>query len=89
MYMKTIAKPIEMISWTDHAGKIHPLRFKIQDKEGAYQVYKILKIYTTELERISGNKTYRFTCEIDLNGISRICEVRYDLETCCWKLFKL
>ena len=87
--MKTYAKPIEMISWTEEDGRIHPLRFKIENKEGARSVYKITKIYTSDLEKIAGNKVYKFTCEINLNGYNKICELRYDLESCKWNLFKL
>jgi len=87
--MKTLAKPIEMISWTEENGRIHPIRFKIENKEGVRHVYKIAKIYTSDLEKIAGNKVYKFTCEINMNDINRICELRYDLETCCWNLFKL
>lgn len=87
--MKTLAKPIEMISWTEENGKIHPLRFKIENKEGERYVYKIEKIYTSELERIAGNKVYKFTCEITINHINKICELRYDVDTCRWSLFKL
>ena len=52
-------------------------------------IYKIVKIYTSDLEKIAGNKVYKFTCEINMNGINKICELRYDLETCRWNLFKL
>jgi len=87
--MKTLAKPIEMISWTEEDGRVHPLRFKIENKEGAKNVYKIKQIYSSELEKIAGNKTYKFTCEISINGYNKICELRYDLESCRWNLFKL
>lgn len=87
--MKTLAKPIQMISWTEEDGQIHPLRFRIENKEGSLNVYKITKIYTSDIENIAGNKVYKFTCEINLNGYNKICELRYDLESCRWNLFKL
>lgn len=87
--MKTLAKPIEMISWTEENGKIHPLRFKIENQEGARYVYKIEKIYTSDLDRIAGNRVYKYTCEININGVNKICELRYDIDSCRWSLFKL
>lgn len=87
--MKTLARPIQMISWTEENGRIHPLRFKIEGTDGDRHVYKIEKIYTSDLEKIAGNKVYKFTCEININGINKICELRYDLESCRWNLFKL
>ena len=86
--MKVIAKPIEMISWTEEDGKLHPLRFKIAAKEER-QVYKIARIYSTESEKIAGNKLIKFTCEIVVNGISKVCEIRYELDSCKWVMFKI
>ncbi|WZL80915.1 hypothetical protein QBE53_14085 [Vallitaleaceae bacterium 9-2] len=87
--MKTITKPIEMISWTEKDGKIHPLRFKIEANDGQQVVYKIRKIYTRDIDKIAGNQVYCFTCEIVANNTLRICELRYNLNSCCWYLFKL
>lgn len=87
--MRTLAKSIEMISWTDELGKVHPLKFKIEDKTGQRQVYKILRTYHTDPDKVAGNKILKFTCEIDVNGHAKICELRYDLESCRWCLFKI
>jgi len=88
-FMKTITKPIEMISWTEKDGKIHPIRFKIESSEGEQIVYKVQKVYTRDFDKIAGNKVYCFTCEIAVNNNLRICELRYNLDTCCWYLHKL
>lgn len=87
--MKTLAKAIEMISWTEESGRIHPVRFKIESATGEKLVYAILRVHTMELDRIAGNKLYRFICEIELNQTLRLCELRYEIETCRWYLFKL
>lgn len=87
--MKTLAKSIEMISWTEENGRIHPIKFKISTVTGEKEIYKIVKLYSTDLEKIAGNKIYKFTCEIILNNHARICELRYDLDSCKWVLFKL
>ncbi len=87
--MKTLAKPIEMISWTEESGRIHPLRFKIESPDGSRHVIKVSNIYNSELNRIAGNKVYKFTCEIKMNGYNKICELRYDVDSCRWSLFKL
>lgn len=87
--MKTIAKPIQMISWTEEDGSIHPLRFKVQEQEGTLGVYKILKMYTCSLDTIAGDKVIIFTCEINMHEFSKICELRYYVDACQWNLFKL
>lgn len=87
--MKTLAKPIEVISWTEEDGEIRPLRFRMLNEEGERSVHKIRKIYSSEMDRIAGNKVYKFNCELHINGRSRLCEIRYDLDTCKWNLFKM
>lgn len=87
--MKTIAKPIQMVNWMDEDGSIYPVRFKILDEEGNGKVVKVSKMYKVDKTKIAGNKTYTFMCEITLNNTRRVCEIRYDLETCRWMLFKV
>lgn len=87
--MKTLAQPIEMISWTEADGKLHPVRFKISSHNGEKIVYKIQRVYTCESEKMAGNKIYRFTCEIVVGDTLRVCEIRYELDSCKWVLFKL
>jgi hypothetical protein len=86
--MKVIVKPIEMISYTEENGKIHPVKFKLETN-GENQVYKVHKIYTTELNKMAGNKIYKFTCEIVVNNNIKLCELRYELDSCKWVLFKI
>lgn len=87
--MKTLAKSIEMISWTEENGKIHPIKFKIAQSNGEKHIYKVVKIYTSELEKMAGNKIYKFTCEIIVNNMIKLCELRYELDSCKWILFKI
>ena len=87
--MRTIAKPIQMVNWTDENGTITPVRFKIKNEEGAATVVKILGIHKRDKERIAGNITYTFHCEILINQQTLLCEIRYDLASCKWILFKL
>jgi hypothetical protein len=87
--MKTIAKPIEMISWTQEDGRIRPIKFKITAHDDEKKVYQVMKIYTTELDRIAGNKVYRYTCEIHIDSLTKLCEIRYELDSCRWILFKI
>ncbi len=87
--MKTLAKPIQVVSWTEENGTIHPVRFKIATADGDREVYKVMRIHTMELDRIAGNKVYKFTCEVAINRFIKLCEIRYELESCRWMLFKI
>ncbi len=78
-----------MISFTEEEGKIHPIKFRLLTSVGEKKVFKISKIYSTELEKIAGNKIYKFTCEIIINNYTKVCELRYELDSCKWILFKI
>ena len=87
--MKALAKSIEMISWTEKNGKIHPLKFKFSMESGESHICKVTKTYNFEIEKHAGNKIYKFTCEIIDNNSIKICELRYELDSCKWILFKV
>ncbi len=87
--MKTVNKEISMINWMDKSGNVFPIKFKIEDKNGAVNVIKIHNVHKIDTIHIAGTKTHIFTCEISLSGARKICEIRYDLLHCQWTLFKI
>ena len=87
--MKVIAKPIEMVAWTDANGKINPVRFRIENKDESISVIKIDKVISIENEKLAGNFMRVFTCQSIIKGSERIYEIKYELSTCRWILFKL
>lgn len=87
--MKVIAKPIKVVSWTDTNGKINPVRFEIENKDESISVIKIDKVISIENEKLAGNFMRVFTCQSIIKGAERIYEIKYELGTCKWILFKL
>lgn len=87
--MKTIARPIEMISWTDFEGNIQPVRYRITSKEGCLKEYKIVHVNRIEERRIAGDKTLIFHCETVVQNQQRYCEIRYNTHLCKWLMFKI
>jgi hypothetical protein len=87
--MKVIAKPIDMIAWFEKEGKIHPIRFRIIDEAGNEQVIKIQRIFKVEKEKTAGNVMYKYTCQSVINGTEKRYEIKYELDTCQWMLFKI
>lgn len=85
--MKVVAKPIDMVAWFDSDG-IHPSRFKIKGKEGDV-VVKIEKIIKKDSERLAGNPMVVFTCESEINGQLKPYEIKYEINTMKWILFKI
>jgi hypothetical protein len=86
--MKVLAKPIEVVAWFDTKGEVHPTRFRIniEDEE---KVIKIGRVKKRGLEKLAGNHMVVFTCESEINGVVKSYEIKYEMSTCKWLLFKL
>lgn len=86
-FMKVIAKPIEMICWFDKDG-VHPIRFRLQEQDEKNIVIKVDKVITKTMERLAGNNMLVFECQSIINGRERRYQIKYELATCRWILFK-
>lgn len=87
--MKVVAKPIEMAAWFTRDGIPHPIKFRIVNEDESYTVIKIDKIICTNTEKLAGNCMYVFKCQSIVEGIERIFEIKYEISTCRWILFKI
>lgn len=87
--MKVVSKKIEMIAYFKKDGRINPLRFKIENEDGTYIAIKIEKVVDTKLERLCGNNAKVFTCQSNIDGMMKIYEIKFILETSQWMLFKM
>jgi len=87
--MKVVAKPIEVISVMDTKGNITPLRLRIQRQDESLQVIKVDKVITRANEKFAGNRMTVFTCQSLVEGIEKRYELKYELDTCRWILFKI
>lgn len=87
--MKIIRQPVDMIAWFNAMGVIMPLKFRLESENHTLQTIKINEIlYHTE-DKFAGNFIRTYACTINLNGIEKPCELRYDLNSCKWSLFKI
>ena len=87
--MKVIAKPIEVVSWTDTKGNVNPVRFKIINEDESNSVIRIDKVLTIDKEKLAGNLMLVFKCQSVVNGADKLYEIKYELSTCKWILFKI
>lgn len=87
--MKVIAKEIEMIAWFDTDGIIKPLKFRLETKEAHYKVIKVLKVLSIDKEQYAGNTMYKFKCQSIINDVERCYELKYEVATSKWILFKI
>lgn len=87
--MKVVAKEIEVISHTDCKGNIRPIKFKLQAEDKCEKVIKIDKVVTKDIEKLAGNLMIVFKCQSLIDNILRQFEIKYELQTCKWILFKI
>ncbi len=81
--------PIEMISYTNQEGIIKPIKFRIDFEDKEKLTIKVGTVVHTELEKLAGNKMYKYRCQSVINGIEKVYEIKYDIESCKWMLFKI
>lgn len=77
-----------MALFTDD-GTVKPIKFKIKDAHASYRILKIDKIVAKNLKKIAGNKIIVFGYQSEVEGIKKIYEVKYELGTYNWTLFKI
>lgn len=87
--MKIVAKPIEVVSWTDAKGNINPIRFRITNEDESNSVVKIDKVICVDKEKLAGNNMLVFKCQSVINRAEKLYEIKYELGTCRWILFKI
>ena len=83
--MKVVSKPIDVIAYGNKDGIIEPIRIRLDDNK----VIKIERILAREMEMLCGNYMEKFTCISTINKLEKIFEIKYELKTHKWILFKI
>jgi hypothetical protein len=86
--MKVVARPITVYSWTDTKGKIHPEKLILEDNDVVKEL-NIDRVITITAEKLAGNPMLVFACQSDMRGVVRPFELKYELNSCKWMLFKI
>ena len=87
--MKVLAHPIEMISYTNEKGEIRPLRFRLQIGDEPLKVIKIDKVIFKQLEKFAGNPMILYRCQSMDGNVEKVFEIKYELDSCKWLLYKI
>lgn len=86
--MKVLMKPVEMIAWFTTNKKPIPLRYRIVDENNTYKVIKVDRVLFAEEEKLAGNKMIVYRCESKINNLRRVYELKYEIDSCKWFLYK-
>jgi hypothetical protein len=87
--MQVLAKPISVVAWFEESGFPHPVRFRIKAEDESEKVIKVDRVVTIDKEKIAGNDMLLFRCQSTIKNIQRLYEIKYELRTCKWILFKM
>jgi hypothetical protein len=88
-FMKILATPVDMVCWFEKTGMPHPIRFKVSKDDESEVVLKVDKVVTVEKEKLAGNPMLIFKCQSVISGTQRPFELKYELGTCKWILWKM
>jgi hypothetical protein len=87
--MKILAVAVDMVCWFEKTGIPHPVRFKIAADDETEAVIKVDRVLTLDKERLAGNDMLIFKCQSVIGGIQKVFELKYELKTCKWILWKM
>lgn len=82
--MKIIAAPVEMVAKFKPQGQVTPARFLYDGK-----VIDVQQILSTSEEKLAGNRMKIFVCQSEIDGGMKKYEIKYELQTCKWMLWKI
>jgi len=87
--MKVLALPIEVVSYTDDKGSVRPIRFRMQINDEAMKVVKIDRVLFKDTEKLAGNVMIVYKCQSQIDNVLKQFEIKYELNTCKWMLYKI
>lgn len=86
--MQVICKPIDIIAVFDKYGTVKPIRFKIMENDERKTI-NIDRIVQMDKSDYSANRVRIFTCESIVENYLKTFQLRYDLNTMRWDLYKM
>ena len=87
--MKTLNKPIEMISLCAIDGTLRPLRFRYVDERRQACTIRIKEILSSKESYLAGIPSLIYLCRAMLDGQDRLFELRYAIHTHTWILHRI
>jgi hypothetical protein len=82
--MRSLMQPIEVIAWFDIPGTLRPIRFRHDGN-----VVKVGQIIKISEEKIAGNRMKIYECQSEIHGQMKRFELKFEMGTCKWYLFKM
>ncbi|PPK49437.1 hypothetical protein [Clostridium algidicarnis] len=88
--MNLINKPISVVYEFDNAGIINPHKFIFTNEAGMENEFNIKRIIRRDKEKLGPDVYgYTFTCEIIVNEKIALCDLKVNMKTSEWILFRM
>lgn len=87
--MRVYMKPVKMIALSEENGVITPLRFQMTSQESEQITVKVDNVVFRDEEKLAGNKMFIFRCQSIVNDTLKMFELKYEIGTCKWYLYKM
>lgn len=78
-----------MIAWFAENGMLTPLRFQIIGEGNELVTIKVDKITERGEEKLAGNRMMIYRCQSEIDGMEKMYELKYEVGTCKWYLYKI
>lgn len=82
--MKILSTPITVLAHFELDGTPHPIRFK-----HAGQEIRIEQVLSMTEEKLAGNRMMIFRCQSEIDGALKPFEIKFEIGTCKWFLWKM
>lgn len=87
--MKLVERNIDLITYHDPNGVMRPVRFRLSLDDQSRATVDIEQILKLDLVK-NNTMTYRiYTCESQINGEKKIFQIRFNVTTHKWDLYKI
>ena len=86
--MKTLMKPVRMLAWSTRDGIVTPLRFLWKDGKRTRNI-RIHRIVERYEDKFAGNRMLGFRCQEWIDGEEKVFELKFEVKTCIWYLYKI
>lgn len=87
--MNIVNKSVQVVTTVDGAGIIKPLSFFVTDADEIGDMINVERLLRRDKEKIGGDYVYTFTCEIIKDNMKMLCDLKLNLSTQEWSLYRM
>ncbi|MFO7637384.1 MAG: hypothetical protein R6W96_08755 [Clostridia bacterium] len=87
--MKVLMRSVDMICVNTREGVITPVKFRMTDSRGDTHIVRVQKVLDQKEEKLAGNRMIVFRVQSQVFNQERVYEMKYEISTCKWFIYKM